>query len=84
MAPVPAARSGYVTFTARPWVEVWVDGKRIAVETPVKRHKLTEGTHQFRFVNGNASFDKPFTYTVSADRDVEISVDTKSGKIDVR
>ena len=82
--PVPARRTGLVTVTARPWVEVWVDGKKVADETPLKRHVLPAGTHDLRFVNARAGFDKPFRYEVVADREVEISVDTKTGKIDVR
>lgn len=82
--PVPVRATGIVNFTARPWVQVWVDGKKIAEETPVKRHVLSAGKHDFRFVNARAGFDKSFRYDVAADREVEIAVDTKSGKIDVR
>lgn len=82
--PAPVRGTGLVTITARPWVEVWIDGKKVADETPLKRHALTAGAHNLRFVNARAGFDKPFRYEVVADREVEIAVDTKSGKIDVR
>lgn len=82
--PAPVRGTGLVTVTARPWVEVWIDGKKVADETPLKRHALTAGAHDLRFVNPRAGFDKPFRYQVAADREVEIAVDTKTGKIDVR
>lgn len=36
---------GYLSVAARPWAEVWVDGKRVTPETPLRRLKLSAGDH---------------------------------------
>lgn len=45
--PTPAvvAGTGYVSVAARPWASVYVDGKLVARETPVRRFKLSSGSH---------------------------------------
>jgi len=42
---------GYLFVTAQPWVEVWVDGEKVARETPVRGLEVPSGKHTMRFVN---------------------------------
>jgi hypothetical protein len=74
----PAARSGYLTVFADPWCEVWVDGKRIAVETPLKKFQLPAGAHTLRFVNPRKAFliEKPMQ--IPADRELSLFVDVNA------
>jgi eukaryotic-like serine/threonine-protein kinase len=45
----PAARDpGFVTVSATPWGVVYIDGKRVAKETPLYRHALPAGRHEIR------------------------------------
>ena len=45
----PVAREpGYVTISATPWGAVYIDGKRVASETPLYRHALPAGRHEIR------------------------------------
>ena len=76
-----ATKTGWVTVIGRPWVQVWVDGKFVAAETPLKRHELSAGPHTFKFANPVASFTKTYRLTVVADREIELTVDTTSGRI---
>ena len=54
--PVPAAGSAYLTVNARPWVQVYVDGRLVTAETPLRRYKLTAGRHTLRFANPTTKF----------------------------
>ena len=45
----PVARDpGFVTVSATPWGVVYIDGKRVAKETPLYRHALPAGRHEIR------------------------------------
>jgi hypothetical protein len=45
------AADSRIDIHARPWAEVWVDGRKIAEETPVRGLELAPGAHQFLFTN---------------------------------
>ena len=45
--PQPKAKA-YLTVTARPWGAVYVDGRRVANETPLVRYPLAPGKHSVR------------------------------------
>ena len=55
--------SGIVSVKSRPWVQVWVDGKLVQKETPLREYKVGAGTHQFRFINEAMHFDQTKTVT---------------------
>lgn len=72
---------GYVTVNARPWVTVFIDGRRVAAETPLRRYRLSAGKHRFRFENAAAKFERTRVFTITANRTSEIFVDTKNKQI---
>lgn len=78
-----AASSGALTITARPWVEVWVDGKRVKKETPLVRHPLAAGTHTVRFVNEPLHFNVSRQIKVERDSVLKLYVDVSANKIEV-
>lgn len=41
----PAGGSGYISVNARPWGQVWVDGRRAANETPLIKYRVASGYH---------------------------------------
>jgi serine/threonine protein kinase len=43
--PAPPAETGYLTVNATPWASVFVDGKRVAAETPAYRLPVAAGKH---------------------------------------
>lgn len=45
------AEDAKIDIHARPWAEVWVDGRKVAEETPVRGLELLPGAHQFLFTN---------------------------------
>ena len=48
--PVPSVAVGYLTADARPWAELFVDGKRVE-RTPLSRYPLPLGSHVLQFKN---------------------------------
>ncbi|MFH0900360.1 MAG: PEGA domain-containing protein, partial [Pseudomonadota bacterium] len=42
----PATENGFLTVNSVPWGAVYVDGKRIANETPLYRLPISAGTHR--------------------------------------
>jgi len=45
----PSSReSGFVSVSASPWGAVYIDGKKVAAETPLYRHPLPAGRHEVR------------------------------------
>jgi serine/threonine protein kinase len=40
-----AGGSGFISVNARPWGQVWVDGRRAANETPLIRYRVSSGYH---------------------------------------
>jgi len=66
-----------------PWCEVWVDGKRVAEETPLKRFPLSSGKHTLRFVNPDkgVQFQKEHAIDVPAGGEVKLFVDVKASTV---
>ena len=80
--PAAAVKTGTLEVAALPWVEVWVDGKRKARETPAKL-QLSAGRHTLRFVNGSLNFDQKRTVTIRQDKTLNVFVDTESNYIEI-
>lgn len=78
------AGTGQLSVTPRPWVEVWVDGRKITARTPVAGYALPAGTHRIRFVYQPSRFAEERAVTVPKDGYVSVDVDVGSGTIDVR
>ena len=76
----PAGR-GYLTVTARPWCEVWLDGTRIARETPLQRFRIPAGTHTLTFKNAPLGFSKDYRIVVSPDEQVSLAIDVTAGTV---
>lgn len=84
VAPTPVARgSGTVSVKSRPWVQVWVDGRMITRETPLRDYKLPAGSHEFRFVNGALKYNAAKRITIPANGSVTVSVDVPKNAIRV-
>ncbi len=47
-ARAAAREPGFVSVSASPWGAVYIDGKRVAAETPLYRHALPAGRHEIR------------------------------------
>ncbi|HVO31732.1 MAG TPA: hypothetical protein VMV18_13390, partial [bacterium] len=83
--PRPApAQFGSLSVNARPWAQVWVDGKQISRDAPVKAYRLTAGTHEVVFVNPPAKFRLEKKVVVPANADVSFFVDVKAGTAQLR
>lgn len=80
---VAVAAFANLNVNAAPWVEVWMDGKRLAKETPVRKMRIKAGKHLFLFKNGQMNFSKTKTITVKKDQSLDIFVDTFSGTIEI-
>lgn len=80
--PLPIA-TGRLTVKAFPWVEVWVDGKRLWDRTPVRSQPLPAGKHVLRFRNDALAYSAEKTVTITANADTILKVDTESGTITV-
>lgn len=46
-APAPSGR-GSVSVNARPYGQVWINGRMVASETPLLNHELSAGSHEVR------------------------------------
>jgi serine/threonine protein kinase len=89
IAPTPrpthvavAPAKGFLFVTSRPWVEVWVDGERIARETPLRNYELAAGKHSFRFVSPTKAVVEK-TLVVPPGRNLTLFVDVAGGRVDV-
>lgn len=80
-APTPAPGFGWLTINARPWVSVWIDGKRVAAFTPLRRHRISSGKHRVTLVNDDLGFKIEKALTIENERHMEIFVDTQTGII---
>ena len=78
--PVKApVRRGTVTVTAKPWVAVWIDGKSVDDETPLQRHELAAGKHEFRFVHRKKVVTR--VVDIAPDRETKLFVDVEAGTV---
>ncbi len=78
--PAPAA-TGTLSVRALPWVEVWVDGERVARETPLQGHRLPAGPHVLTVANPALGFRAEQPFTIEADAEVAFVVDVKAGTV---
>lgn len=78
--PVPAA-TGRVSIHGKPWVEVWIDGNRIAGRTPIRGLVVARGKHTLGFRNDAAGFKRVVEIEVVAADELEIYVDATTGKV---
>ena len=81
---VAVLANGFLTVNARPWVSVYVDGKMVIAETPLRRHKLPAGRHVIRFQNSAAKFTAERIIEIGADGEKNVFVDVKTGQVSVR
>ena len=81
-----AAAPGTLSVTARPWVQVWVDGKMIAKETPLPGGgvEIPAGKHVLRVVNPTLQFDESRNFTMPAGGQAGFAVDVKAKSIIAR
>jgi hypothetical protein len=82
--PTPIAGSAYITVNARPWVQVFVDGKMVIAETPLRRYKLPAGRHTLRFQNPPMKFQVEKAIDIPVDVERNIFVDVKTGALTIR
>ena len=76
--------TGSLSVKARPWVEVWVDGRQATKETPLRDFKVPAGNHLIRFVNAALHYDAAKNIVVPASGDVAISVDVAKNTVTVQ
>ena len=68
--------------TSQPWVEVWIDGHRVARETPLRGYEISSGPHAFRFVPPKgAAIEK--TMSVSSGRNLTLFVDVAARRVEI-
>ena len=80
--PAPSGPMGEVSVKSKPFVIVWVDGKKLK-STPLTQ-KLSAGPHKLRFVNDVEEVDLEKDVVVPANGRVDINIDLDTGKIEVR
>lgn len=84
--PVPTvvAQPGTLTVKARPWVQVWIDGKLVDPETPMRLHELKPGPHELTVIHPDFKFKKTVRITIESGKDLELFVNVAEGKIEKR
>jgi len=60
----PAGGPGSLTFDARPWCQVSIDGRSIG-QTPIVNRSLPAGQHRIRCVNPDLGVTRNVTVTIS-------------------
>jgi hypothetical protein len=76
--PARHATSGAANFTATPWAEVWMNGKKLG-ETPLMNHPVPLGKQEFVFKHPRLG-ERRVTVTVRADSVASVSVDMNPAK----
>jgi len=76
--PGRRATSGPANFTATPWAEVWMNGKKLG-ETPLMNQPVPLGEREFVFKNPNLG-ERRVTVTIQRDAVASLSVDMKPAK----
>jgi hypothetical protein len=76
--PAPRATSGAANFTATPWAEVWMNGKKLG-ETPLMNHPVPLGKREFVFKHPRLG-ERRVTATIRADSVASVSVDMNPAK----
>ncbi|HVO31334.1 MAG TPA: serine/threonine-protein kinase [bacterium] len=76
--------AGNISVKARPWVSVWMDGKLVTKETPLRDFRVGAGAHTFRFINDALHYDAAKTISVPANGAIVVSVDVAKNTISVQ
>jgi len=76
--PARRATSGAANFTATPWAEVWMNGKKLG-ETPLVNHPVPLGKREFVFKHPRLG-ERRVTATIRADSVASVSVDMNPAK----
>jgi hypothetical protein len=71
-----------INFNARPWAEVWIDGKSIG-ETPIGNFPITIGPHEVTFRHPELG-EKAASISVKAGTPVRVTADLTSLRVEVR
>ena len=75
---------GFLTVNARPWVKVFVNGKQVASETPLRNHRLAAGTHKLTVVNAASGFKVQRKIKISPNKTLSIFVDVQKGTLNLQ
>ncbi|HVO30844.1 MAG TPA: protein kinase, partial [bacterium] len=78
---VASAGPGFLNVNARPWVQVYVDGRLVATETPLRRFSIPSGRHVLKFTNPAAHFSTETSVDIPANGERAFFVDVKSGAV---
>lgn len=86
--PVPTPNrvlsgTGRLTVFAKPWAEVWIDGRRIAESTPLKDHSVPAGAHTVRIVNPARHFSAERKITFRDGVGMLVRADVRAGTVEV-
>ncbi|MFK7991914.1 MAG: protein kinase [Sandaracinaceae bacterium] len=73
-APTAAQQTGYLNIYARPWAQVFIDGRRFARNAPVPRVPVSAGPHEVRLVNPVLGLTETRQVNVPANGEVGIQV----------
>ena len=76
--PASRATSGAANFSATPWAEVWMNGKKLG-ETPLVKHPVPLGKQEFVFKHPRLG-ERRVTVTIDADSVASLSVDMNPAK----
>ena len=71
--PARRATSGAANFSATPWAEVWMNGKKLG-ETPLVNHPVPLGKQEFVFKHPRLG-ERRVTVTIREDSVASVSVD---------
>ncbi len=72
--PVPATGPGWVSIDARPWANVFIDGKEID-RTPIARYPLPPGRYTLVFKNPERNQEQTRVVTIESGRSSSVLVD---------
>ncbi len=70
----PPSAFGYLNLNSQPWARVWLDGKRLAGETPMFKIRVRVGKHRLRFFNPKLKMSRVATVVVRPGRTKTVSV----------
>ncbi len=65
-AALSRKRSGYLTVNARPYAYVYLDGRKLALPTPLIKYKLPPGKHKLLFETADGRRKGPFVVDIQA------------------
>ena len=68
---VESGGTGYLTVVADPWVEIYVDGKKLGI-SPAFKIEIPGGKRSIRFVNKDADIDKTIEIDVARGQHLKI------------